>query len=177
VPHRDPKSIGHERTFEEDTDDPERVRKTLLALSDAVAVRLRKHELEGKTVTLKFRHESFATETRAHTLSSPVADGASIFETAMGLLDRIQWKGGKIRLLGVSVSSLSKAGEVLQLSLFDRPEKVVKNEKLGRARDALEARFGKGTISRASFLTTGPEPPSSSSPSAGSERAEEASEP
>ena len=177
VPHRDPKSIGHERTFEEDTDDPERVRKTLLALSDTVAVRLRKHELEGKTVTLKFRHESFATETRAHTLSSPVADGASIFETAMGLLDRIQWKGGKIRLLGVSVSSLSKAGEVLQLSLFDRPEKVVKNEKLGRARDALEARFGKGTISRASFLTTGPEPPSSSSPSAGSERAEEASEP
>jgi hypothetical protein len=52
----------------------------------------------------------------------------------------------------VSVSSLSKAGEAGQLSLFDRPEKVVKNEKLGRARDALEARFGKGAVSRASHL-------------------------
>jgi hypothetical protein len=125
---------------------------------------------------LKFRHESFATETRAQTLPLPVADGASIFEAAMGLLDRIQWKGGKVRLLGVSVSSLSKAGEVLQLSLFDRPEKVVKSEKLGRARDALEARFGKGTISRASFLATGAEAPSCASPSEGSERAEETSE-
>ena len=152
VPHREPKSIGHETTFEEDIDDPARVRKTLLSLSDAVAVRLRKHDLEGKTVTLKFRDESFVTETRAHTLSDPVADGASIFEAAIGLLDRIRWKGRKIRLLGVSVSSLSKAGEAGQLSLFDRPEKVVKNEKLGRARDALEARFGKGAISRAVIL-------------------------
>jgi nucleotidyltransferase/DNA polymerase involved in DNA repair len=155
VPHQEPKSIGHETTFEEDIDDPARVRKTLLSLSDAVAVRLRKHDLEGKTVTLKFRDESFVTETRAHTLSDPVSDGASIFEAAIGLLDRIRWKGRKIRLLGVSVSSLSKAGETRQLSLFERPEKVVKNEKLGRARDALEARFGKGAVSRASHLASG----------------------
>jgi len=155
VPHQEPKSIGHETTFEEDIDDPARVRKTLLSLADAVAVRLRKHDLEGKTVTLKFRDESFVTETRAHTLPHPVADGASIFEAAIGLLDRIRWKGRKIRLLGVSVSSLSKRGEARQLSLFDRPEKIVKNEKLGRARDALEARFGKGAVSRASLLGPG----------------------
>jgi nucleotidyltransferase/DNA polymerase involved in DNA repair len=155
VSHQEPKSIGHETTFEEDIEDPARVRKTLLSLADAVAVRLRKHELEGKTVTLKFRDESFVTETRAQTLPHPFADGASIFEAAIGLLDRIRWKGRKIRLLGVSVSSLSKAGEARQLSLFDRPEKVVKNEKLGRARDALEARFGKGSVSRASLLGPG----------------------
>jgi nucleotidyltransferase/DNA polymerase involved in DNA repair len=155
VPHREPKSIGHETTFAEDIDDPEQARTTLLSLSDAVAVRLRKHELEGKTVTLKFRDGSFATETRARTLAHPVADGASIFEAAMGLLHRIRWKGRKIRLLGVSVSGLSKAGEAGQLTLFDdRPEKVVKNEKLGRARDALEARFGKGAVSRAVILET-----------------------
>jgi len=154
VPHQDPKSIGHETTFEEDIDDPARVRKTLLSLSDAVAVRLRKHGFEGKTVTLKFRDESFLTETRAHTLASPIADGASIFEAALLLLDRIGWKGRKIRLLGVSVSGLAKAGEARQLSLFDRPDRVVKNEKLGRARDALETRFGKGAVSRASLLSS-----------------------
>jgi DNA polymerase-4 len=156
VPHHEPKSIGHETTFEEDIEDPARVRKTLLSLSDAVAVRLRKHGLEGKTVTLKFRDESFLTETRAHTLPGTVADGASIFEAALHLLDRIRWKGRKVRLLGVSVSGLEKAGASRQLSLFDRPEKVVKNEKLGRARDALEARFGKGAVSRASLLRSGP---------------------
>jgi len=152
VPHHEPKSIGHETTFEEDIDDLELVRKTLLWLSDGVAVRLRKNRLEGRTVTLKFRDHTFTTETRAHTLSHPIADGASIFETALGLLDRIERKGRKVRLLGVAVSHLSRAGEAVQLSLFDRPEKVVKNEKLGRARDALEARFGKGVVSRASLL-------------------------
>jgi nucleotidyltransferase/DNA polymerase involved in DNA repair len=154
VPHREPKSIGHETTFEEDIDDPERARSTLLSLADAVAVRLRKHSLEGKTVTLKFRDQSFVTETRAHTLAHPVADGASIFEAALALLERIPWKGRKIRLLGVSASGLSKKGEARQLPLFDRPEKAVKNEKLGRARDALEARFGKGVVSRASHLSS-----------------------
>jgi nucleotidyltransferase/DNA polymerase involved in DNA repair len=151
-PHHDPKSIGHETTFEEDTDDPEKLRKTLLSLSDAVAVRLRKHGLEGKTVTLKFRDETFTTETRAHTLSQPVADGASIFEAALHLLDRVRWKGKRVRLLGVSVSSFSQVGEARQLSLFDRPERVIKSEKLGHARDALEARFGRGAVSRASLL-------------------------
>jgi nucleotidyltransferase/DNA polymerase involved in DNA repair len=155
VPYHEPKSIGHETTFEEDIEDPERVRKTLLSLSDAVAVRLRKHALQGRTVTLKFRDESFQTETRAHSLSDFVADGASIFEAALHLLDRIDWRGKKIRLLGVSVSGLAKAGVPRQLSLFDRPEKVMKNEKLGRARDALEARFGKGAVSRASLLHPG----------------------
>jgi nucleotidyltransferase/DNA polymerase involved in DNA repair len=147
VPERDPKSVGHETTFDEDTDDPEKVRRTLLWLADAVAVRLRKHELEGKTVTLKFRDETFATVTRARTLAYPVADGDSLFEAALDLLDRVPWRQKKVRLLGVSVSGLSKPGEARQLPLF--PDRAVKSEKLGRARDAIEARFGKGTLSRA----------------------------
>jgi DNA polymerase-4 len=153
VAHREAKSIGHETTFEEDIAAPEIARSTILWLSDAVAFRLRKHQLQGRTVSLKFRDGSFRTETRARTLESPVADGASIFETAMDLLGRIEWKGRrKIRLLGVSVSGLVPAQEAGQLSLLDRPEKVVKNEKLGKARDALEARFGKGALRRASQM-------------------------
>jgi nucleotidyltransferase/DNA polymerase involved in DNA repair len=153
VAHREAKSIGHETTFEEDIAALEVARNTILWLSDAVAFRLRKHQLRGRTVNLKFRDETFRTETRARTLESPVADGASIFETAMSLLGRIEWKGKrKIRLLGVSVSGLVPAGEAGQLPLLDRPEKVVKNEKLGRARDALEARFGKGAVRRASQM-------------------------
>jgi DNA polymerase-4 len=149
VAHREPKSVGHETTFEEDIESPAIARETILWLSDAVAARLRKHGLSGRTVTLKFRDGTFRTETRAHTLPIPIADGASIFEAAMELLGRIERKGRKIRLLGVSVSGLAAAGDEAQLSFLDRPEKVVKNEKLGKARDALEARFGKGTIERA----------------------------
>jgi nucleotidyltransferase/DNA polymerase involved in DNA repair len=147
VPERDPKSIGHETTFDQDTEDAEQVRRTLLSLADAVAARLRKQVLEGKTVTLKFRDESFATVTRARTLSCPVADGDSLFEAALDLLERIPWRRRKVRLLGVSVSGLSKPGGARQLPLF--PDRAARSEKLGRARDAIEARFGKGTVSRA----------------------------
>jgi DNA polymerase-4 len=152
VPHHEPKSIGHETTFAEDIDDPDLVKKTLLSLADAVAVRLRKHGVRGQTVTLKFRDERFVTETRSHTLREPTDDGELIYETALAQLSRIASRGRKVRLLGVSLSNLTKKEEVRQLSLFGRDDPSEKRSNLGRARDALEARFGKGAVERASLL-------------------------
>ncbi|MGH9319592.1 MAG: DNA polymerase IV [Vicinamibacteria bacterium] len=149
IPEHEPKSIGHETTFEEDVDDPELARKTLLSLADAVARRLRKHGFVGKTVTLKFRDQDFVTETRSVTLRDSVDDGASIFEAAFAQLERIRVKGRKTRLLGVSVSNMKDREEGRQLSLFDQGDK---KGKLGRARDAVEERFGKGALERASLL-------------------------
>ena len=148
VPHHEAKSIGHETTFSEDTADPDVVRKTLLRLADAVAVRLRKHGVQGRTVTLKFRDEQFVTETRARTLREPTDDARELFDVAFEALDRVRGKGHKIRLLGISVSKLSKEDGPRQLSLFD-PAKSVR---LGEARDELEKRFGKGSVTRASLL-------------------------
>jgi DNA polymerase IV len=155
VPHHEAKSIGHETTFEEDIDDLERVRKTLLSLSDAVAVRLRSYGVRGQTVTLKFRDQDFVTETRAQTLSEPTDDGSAIYETALVLLRRVETKGRRVRLLGVSLSNLRPPEDPRQLSLFrleSGAEAKAKSDKLSRARDALDARFGKGTVGRASLL-------------------------
>jgi nucleotidyltransferase/DNA polymerase involved in DNA repair len=149
VPAREPKSIGHETTFEEDTDDPARIRSTLLWLSDAVAVRLRRHRVRGRTVTLKFRDHRFVTETRALTLREAVDDASLIFEAALAQLERVGTRGRKVRLLGVSLSNLKSASDPHQLSLFGREEK---SEKLNRARDAVAARFGKGALERLSLL-------------------------
>jgi nucleotidyltransferase/DNA polymerase involved in DNA repair len=152
VPEHEPKSIGHETTFEEDIDDPALARKTLLWLSDAVALRLRKHGVKGLTVTLKFRDENFVTETRAQTMKEPIDDASEIFAVALAQLGRVATRGRRIRLLGVSVSNFPNAAAPRQLSLFDSGERSDKRDKLGRARDALESRFGKGTVERASLL-------------------------
>jgi len=149
VPHHEAKSIGHETTFLEDTKDPELVRNTLLKLAEAVAVRLRKHGVRGKTVTLKFRDADFVTETRANTLREPTEDAKEIFDVAMASMERVRGKGKKIRLLGISLSKLEKPGGPRQLSLFGREEKT---DRLGRAQDALSERFGKGTVKRATLL-------------------------
>lgn len=158
VAHHQAKSVGHETTFEEDIEDPELVRKTLLALSDAVAVRLRKHDVRGQTVTLKFRDQDFVTETRSKTLREATNDGTEIYQAAFALLRRLETRGRKVRLLGVSLASLRPVGDPKQLSLFRRDDGADANDrsdKLSQARDALEARFGKGTVGRASLLPRG----------------------
>jgi DNA polymerase IV len=155
VPHHEAKSIGHETTFEHDIDDRERVRKTLLSLADAVAARLRKHEVRGQTVTLKFRDQDFVTETRSQTLREATDDGTEIYETAFALLRRLDTRGRKVRLLGISLSNLRLPEDPRQLALFrgqDGADTREKSDKLSRARDALETRFGKGTVGRASLL-------------------------
>ena len=149
VPHHEAKSIGHETTFLEDTDDPEVVRNTLLKLAEAVAHRLRKHGVRGKTVTLKFRDADFVTETRARTLREPTEDAKEIFDVVLAQMERVRGKGKKIRLLGISLSKLEKPGAPRQLSLFGGEEK---NERLNRAQDSLAERFGNGSVKRASLL-------------------------
>ena len=149
VPHHEAKSIGHETTFLEDTDDREVVRATLLKLAEAVARRLRRHGVRGKTVTLKFRDADFVTETRAHTLREPTEDAKDIFDVVLAQMERVRGKGKKIRLLGISLSKLEKLGGPRQLSLFGREDK---NERLNRAQDSLTERFGNGSVKRASLL-------------------------
>jgi nucleotidyltransferase/DNA polymerase involved in DNA repair len=151
VPHHDPKSIGHETTFENDIEDLETARRTLLALCDSVAHRLRKRGLRGRTVTLKYRDEHFETYTRARTLREPTDDAGEIFARAFAQLGpvREQARGRRIRLLGVSVSKLTDTASPQQLSLF---ESGTKASVLGSVRDRIEERFGRGSVTRASLL-------------------------
>jgi nucleotidyltransferase/DNA polymerase involved in DNA repair len=82
------KSIGHETTFDVDTADLPRLRQTVLDLSDSVAARLRAHGVRGRTVTLKYRDEDFATITRAETMPTPTDAGNRIFEVAWRLFEK-----------------------------------------------------------------------------------------
>ena len=74
VSGRDPaKSVGHEHTFDVDTSDPEQIERTLLAMSEGVAGRLRDAGVKATTITVKIRDTTFRTITRQRTL--PDADG------------------------------------------------------------------------------------------------------
>jgi DNA polymerase-4 len=91
----------------------------------------------GRTVTLKLRDHRFQTLTRQRALSSHTADGTVFFETARRLF-REHWKGGPVRLLGISVSSLGRGKDELQQSLFDPDERSLRlREALDRVRDRL----------------------------------------
>jgi len=131
------KSMGHEVTLSEDCDDPEALAGTLLRLSDQVARRMRGEGYVGRTVTLKLRDHRFVTVLRQRVLPDFTAECEGIFRVARALLYE-NWNGAAVRLLGVSVSQLSRPGESSQRELFDRDARSIRlRETLDRVRDRL----------------------------------------
>lgn len=140
------KSLGQEHTFGEDTDDGERLRRTLLELSDQVARRLRAHGLRARTVTLKYRDEAFHTATRAETVRTPTDSGNVLFEVAGRLFAGVHGRR-RVRLLGVYASGFQGAE---QLGLFSAGPSAA-----DRLRDVVAERFGDEALTRASLLGPG----------------------
>jgi DNA polymerase-4 len=143
------KSVGHEHTFDVDTSDPEVIERTLLAMADGVAGRLRSAGVRAGTVTVKIRDSGFHTITRQRTLADPTDLTEPIFRTALELA-RPEVRGLRIRLLGVSASNL---GEREQLSLF--PPAEPRRRQAIEAADQLRRRYGEKVVTRARLLGTG----------------------
>lgn len=147
-PNGEPKSIGNETTFEEDTGDRELLLRTILELSDHVAERLRKDGCRARRVTLKLRYSDFETHTRQHSLNKFILTGNEITQVARTLFASFPLKK-KIRLIGVSAGDLHRDGaDPQQLSLFGGP----KNEKLSHTVDELKQKFGSDALRRGSQL-------------------------
>ena len=142
------KSVGQERTYLEDTSDLETLRRTLLGLCDGVARRLRSSGLKAHTVTLKYRDETFKTQTRAKVLEEPADSGNALYAVAWKLFLSVHGRRS-VRLLGVYTSGFGKR-EQLQLfrSAAPTPDKV---------RDAIVERFGTDAVTRASLLPKRPQ--------------------
>lgn len=150
VPNWEPKSIGSETTFDEDTDDRELLLRTILELSDHVAERLRKDGYRARKVTLKLRYSSFSTHTKQNSLGKLVETGEEIARVARSLFSQFPLDQ-KIRLIGVSAGDLHRGGEdPRQLTLF-APQSNEK-EKLSHTVDEIKQKFGRDAIRRASQM-------------------------
>jgi nucleotidyltransferase/DNA polymerase involved in DNA repair len=99
------KSISHETTFEEDTDDAIAVQTALDMLSEEVAKETRSQKLFFKTVTVKVRYQNFETHTRSKTLPFMTNRPQDLKKNARELLQPYLRRDRKIRLIGVRVST------------------------------------------------------------------------
>jgi DNA polymerase-4 len=140
------KSVGHEHTFDVDTSDPEVIERTLLAMADGVAGRLRSAGVRASTIAVKVRDSSFRTITRQRTLAEPTDLTEPIFRAAVELA-RPEIRGIRVRLVGVTASNL---GEREQLGLFvtDDPRRRAAIE----AADRVRRRYGAGAVTRARLV-------------------------
>ena len=136
----DAKSISHSVTLEEDTSDPNILRKVLLQLSERVSRRMRKEGFYGRRIAITVRYCDFFTFSKQKTYSKWINSGNEIFQQALDIFKSIPHPK-PIRLLGVGVSVLKK--EWCQLDLFERKDK---KENLLKAMDRVNERFGDWTL-------------------------------
>ena len=143
------KSVSHEETFSTDVDDAAFLNAELLRLADKVAARLRGGGLEASGVAIKMRFTDFQTITRSQALPDPTAVGQRIGQVARELFASVDMRA-PVRLIGVRAERLVPAGSGA-LALWDDDGEWKQVE---GAVDALAAKFGAGSITRATFLRT-----------------------
>lgn len=100
------KSLGAERTFEENISSEIFMLERLENISEEIERRLTKSKVAGKTITLKIKYSDFTLQTRSKTLSYYISSKGLILETAKELLYQEKMKDS-VRLLGISLSNLN----------------------------------------------------------------------
>lgn len=116
-PNRQMKSIGAERTFNENLSSEIYMEERLENIASEIERRIKKYNISGKTITLKIKYSDFTQQTRSKTLPYFIADKSLIFETAKELLYQERLKDS-VRLLGISLNNLNtnqKKNIVVQL--------------------------------------------------------------
>jgi DNA polymerase-4 len=123
-PHRETKSIGAEDTFPHDLGNIEEMNAELNRIALLVHDRLSRHQLKGRTVTLKIKYADFTLATRSKSFDSPHNDLPIIQQTAKQLLASTLPHEKGVRLLGISMSNFNErtpkdVSSSPQLDLFE----------------------------------------------------------
>ncbi|MCP4094024.1 MAG: DNA polymerase IV [Planctomycetes bacterium] len=137
------KSLGHERTFAEDTDDLKVLRGRLQRLLEQSCAQLRSEGLLARTLSVKLRYADFVTETRDLTLPQPSDHDLEWWEVAEQQLERMLKKRRTlVRLLGVRFSGMERG--FWQGGLFEQ-ERVVQRGRIA-VLDKIRSKYGEKAV-------------------------------
>ncbi len=137
---RQPKSIGHETTYERDEFDPRVLSRTLWQLTEDACRRLRLAGLRTRHVTVKVRYSDFDTHTHGGFLETPADTESALYPRVLDLFHAAHNRRLRIRLLGVRLDRLSPGGK--QGGLFDSNEEL-REQRLFSTVDRIRSRHGK----------------------------------
>ena len=106
-PHRIRKSLGAERTFDDDLIERSEMLERLDKIATEVERRLEKADKLGKTITLKIKFKDFTQITRSYTQETKIKGKNEIMQLTTNLLDDVSWGQYPhgVRLLGITLSN------------------------------------------------------------------------
>lgn len=140
------KSFGHSYTLPKNIFGANETKQVLLKLAEKVGRRLRHAKVSGRTVHLYVRFFDFSGIGTQTTVNSFLDDGLKIYEIGLKIMQKYQLTK-PIRAIGISVTNLRKDGDIPQSLLTED----IAQEKLIKAADIINDRYGEFTLFRASL--------------------------
>jgi len=105
-PNRIRKSLGAERTFEEDVKEKEDILDQVERIAEILIERIERAKAKGKTITLKLKYNDFEIINRSKTYGHFITDPKEIHRAAMELILKGLPAEKGIRLVGLTISNL-----------------------------------------------------------------------
>lgn len=134
--YQEQKSMSKETTFQEDTIDMQKLKKTLAKMVNELAFDLRKDQKLTGCITLKIRYSNFDTHTKQIRIAYTNSD-RMIGEKVTELFGKLYSRRMLIRLIGIKFSHLISGN--YQTDLFNDD---VKDLRLNQAMDRIRLRHG-----------------------------------
>ena len=146
---RIPKSVGNSTTTAEDMTSDRQIERTLHMLSESVAERLRKHGLKGTVVQITVRDRDLAIYEKQKIIYRPTDDAKVIYAAAKDLFkESYDWEKG-VRSIGVRCTKLVRSDSGEQLSIFNEVKASERDDRLNKAIDDINRRYGTSVIKSA----------------------------
>jgi len=140
-----PKSVGHSQTLRRLSEDQEFIHDWIYLLSEMVAVRLRRKDLQGRTVYFYISDGIGGGVSRRRTYHIPTYDGSEIYRRCCDIIQTFHMSYLRARFLAVSVSNLRPADNHY---LFDQE---IRRDRLMKTIDCVNERYGEWTVYPASL--------------------------
>ena len=145
-----PKGIGNETTLNRNISSREELYPYLLALSENVAIRLRKQNKYASVIVVTLKDKFFKRMSHQKKLVNATNLTEEIYKTACDILDEMNTTDG-IRLVGVRLDKLSDTSSH-QVSLFEDLKVREDNNELEKTVDELKEKYGFKVIKKASLI-------------------------
>ena len=145
-----PKGIGNETTLNHNISNKEELEPYLLALSENVAIRLRRQKKYASVVVVTLKDKFFKRMSHQKKLVNATNLTEEIYKTACEILGEMNVEDG-IRLIGVRLDKLSDTS-LHQVSLFEDLKVREDGNSLEKTVDELKEKYGFKIIKKASLI-------------------------
>lgn len=145
-----PKGIGNETTLNHNISNREELEPYLLALSENVAIRLRRQKKYASVVVVTLKDKFFKRMSHQKKLVNATNLTEEIYKTACEILGEMNVEDG-IRLIGVRLDKLSDTS-LHQVSLFEDLKVREDGNSLEKTVDELKEKYGFKIIKKASLI-------------------------